>query len=196
MDVNGNNDLQPKDDAADETHTHEAVFVAATALTKGDRMGAKKVLGEAILADMDSWMVGALISDIKRSTGIPIGETRKLYDRMAGARKTEQGKAERVVPFAVYKPRAQPRPLADIADAAARLFGMRVSCSEDDITIVVLWCLGTYGVREGTLPGQEANAAPGPSRYPRLRVSSGAPNSGKSTLMETASYVAARAVLA
>jgi hypothetical protein len=106
MDTKSNTAPTPNDDAVGETQAQEAVYAAAKALKKGDRTGAKAVLGEAILAQMDPFTIGGLhFRDIKTSTGIPVGEISKQYDTMAGARKTGLGKAERVPPFAVYKRR-------------------------------------------------------------------------------------------
>jgi putative DNA primase/helicase len=183
------------DNTADESRIPESIIAKAKALTKGDHAGAKAVIGDAILADLDPVTAGVLFNTIKTSAGISISAVRKQFEKMAGARKTTS-KAERRLPFAVYEPAATPRPLDELLDEVAGFVRARVSCPENEITVVALWSVATYGVREGFLPGQEANTVPGPSKFPRLRVGSGGPDSGKTTLMESLSYIAARAVSA
>ena len=78
-------------------------------------------VGRCILAELDPFEIGGLFGEIKSSTGIPIGEIRKQYDTMAGARRGEVGRAERVLPFAVYQPTTAIRPLADVLDEVADL---------------------------------------------------------------------------
>jgi hypothetical protein len=191
--------MNPNGNAADpasEDQAHDAVFAEAKTLSKGDCNGAQAVLANAIMTEISPLAIGALFNAIKASTGIGVGDIRKQFERMAGARRRGADDGPSQLPFAVYEPAAHPSPLADVLDEIADMFRARVSCSEDDISIATLWGASTWGVREGLLPGQEANAAPGPSRFPRLRVGSGGPDSGKTTLLESLSYVAARAVTA
>jgi hypothetical protein len=181
------------DNAADEPHSHDDILVAAAALTKGDHAGAMAVIADAVLADIDPVLRGALFAHIKTSTGIPVGDIRKQFEKMAGVKKSA-ATTGRALPFAFYQPASAVRPLKELLDEVADFIRARVSCSENEINVAALWSVATWGVREGVLPGQEANGAPGPSRYPRLRVMSGGPGSGKTTLMETLSYIAARAL--
>jgi Protein of unknown function (DUF3631) len=184
------------DEAAEQPQSAgDEILAAAKSLTNGDHAGARAVMMNAILTEMDHLAIGVLCSTIKTSTGIPIGDIRKQFDKMAGAQ-MGVGTPDRALPFAVYQPASAVRPLDEVLDEVADFIRSRVSCSENEVNVAALWSVATWGVREGVLPGQEANAAPGPSRYPRLRVISGGPGSGKTTLLETLSYIAARALSA
>jgi hypothetical protein len=181
---------------ASEDQAHVAVFAAANALSKGDCNGAQGVLANAIMTGINPLAIGTLFNTIKASTGIGVGDIRKYYERMAGARRKGAGNGPSQPLFAVCEPAAHPSPLADVLDEIADMLRARVSCSEDDASASTLWAASAWGMRKGFLPGQEASAAPGPSRFPRLHVASGSPGSGKTTLFETLSYVAPRAISA
>ena len=75
------------DHTADESRIPDNIIAAAKALTKGDHAGAKAVMGDAALADLDPLDLGVLFGAIKTSAGIPIGDVREQFKKMAGAHK-------------------------------------------------------------------------------------------------------------
>lgn len=193
--TNDENALADLEDDADDTSSKAELMSMAATLQVDNPEAVREVLAEALTHDLDTLDKEALFQTIKKRTGMGIGAIRKQFDAMSGASE-KAVRADKTWPFAEFETADDPVPLEKIANKIAKVLRMRIYCTEEEITAVTLWCMGTYGIRPAERGGDRINEAPGPAIYPRLHVNSGSPGSGKTTLLETLSFIACRAVTA
>lgn len=171
-----------------------ALMERVNALRPGATHEVEGLLAALARARLSPVAEDAMLQATKAATGVSLGALRDTLRQLAGTSAAARADAT-PPPFPVYSPPRHGAPvmaLRDVLDEAAALITRRVTCPPEVAWTVALWSVGTAGVRPGYVPGDEGHAAPGPSIYPRLRLKSGGPGSGKTTLMDTVAMIAVR----
>jgi hypothetical protein len=89
------------------------------------------------------------------------------------------------------EPAANPKSLEELADLIGRKFDGWIDALVEYVDLMVLWCIGTWGLLPGC-PPRQAGIDGGPMFFPYLWVTSVDPNSGKSTVLRSLAAVVRR----
>jgi putative DNA primase/helicase len=183
-----------------EEATH-SVKPRVTAPTSPNHAAARAAVNDLVERISEGEQIDALARDedlrkIAADTGVNLGPVRDYFDgelkKVVVPVRREAVDGDSALPVVPKdpEPAANPEPLAITLDSIVKVVLARVYCSIHAAHAVALWIVASWGL----FP--PADPAGGPDLFPLLGISSPAKRCGKTTLLETISYLVRRALTA